>query len=165
MKLHSAAEEGDHLELQRLIEEEGYDYNQRDDSNNTPLHYARRRDLTIVKKLLQYPDIDVNAQDTNGRTPLMLSCSKVLDDKTIAKELLKHPQIDVNVKDNDESSCMNFPYSILSFIFSLDYIRNQFINESYFFPIEYSSSHCFTGISCRCCKESPSESERQSRSI
>eukprot|EP00761_Pharyngomonas_kirbyi_P010460 gb/GECH01010480.1/.p1 GENE.gb/GECH01010480.1/~~gb/GECH01010480.1/.p1 ORF type:complete len:114 (+),score=21.32 gb/GECH01010480.1/:1-342(+) len=101
MKLHSAAEEGDHLELQRLIEEEGYDYNQRDDSNNTPLHYARRRDLTIVKKLLQYPDIDVNAQDTNGRTPLMLSCSKVLDDKTIAKELLKHPQIDVNVKDND----------------------------------------------------------------
>ena len=53
----------------------------------------------IVKLLLTRPDIDINAKDNNGDTPLMLAA---INGKTeIVKLLLTRPDIDINAKDNN----------------------------------------------------------------
>jgi len=71
-KLHSAAQEGDLAEVNRLVEE-GYDVNAFDDDLPlTPLHYAVREGHLEVAGYLLSVGADVNAHDESriGETPL-----------------------------------------------------------------------------------------------
>jgi len=53
-----------------------------------------------IKLLLTYPKIDVNIQDTKGRTPLHRA-ARGRDSMETAKILLAHPDINVNLQDDD----------------------------------------------------------------
>ena len=57
---------------------------------------VHNKDIAKVKLLLAHPNIDVNAKNIAGWTPLHTSCSN--NRIKIAELLLAHPNIDVNAK-------------------------------------------------------------------
>ncbi|KAG4100127.1 ankyrin repeat-containing domain protein [Neocallimastix lanati (nom. inval.)] len=58
----------------------------------------------LVNTLLQREDIEVNIQNKNLSTPLMLAIQNNYED--IVKKLLAHPKIDINLKDSDGESAL-----------------------------------------------------------
>ena len=88
-----------------VLQNPKFDVTIKNNSKETLLHKACKRGLSsIVKILLEKPEIDVNAQDiTNKFSPLYISCSLAHFDSI--KLLLSHPKINVNIKDKDN----NFP--------------------------------------------------------
>lgn len=69
-----------------------------DDFGNTQLHKAAwDNDLDTAKNLLEEPDIDVNAENNDGSTPLILAIFRWAgSNKPIIYEILKHPKLNVN---------------------------------------------------------------------
>lgn len=54
----------------------------------------------IVHELLADPNIDVNAQDADGETALMMACGRGYS-RSVLDELLRHPDTDANLRSND----------------------------------------------------------------
>ena len=75
------------------------DINFRNINGETFLHYSIRKnvDPQILINLLKRTDINVNLQDNEGNTPLMLAI--IYNMKNIVIELLKKPNIELNLKD------------------------------------------------------------------
>lgn len=89
-KLHRACLDGNlGLVRQYLAESTLQERNEKDADGRTPLHWAVSSDahLEIVRALLEAGDVDVNAQDTGGWTPLMIASSAGA--ARVVKELLK----------------------------------------------------------------------------
>lgn len=62
-----------------------------------PNAFLFENNVTLMRIILKYADINVNVRDKNkGETPLMMT-----KDEEIARMLLSHPSIDVNAKDSE----------------------------------------------------------------
>lgn len=57
----------------------------------------------IVEKLLQHPEVDVNAKDNSNETPLHTAVRLSLRINAVEK-LLNHPFIDINRKNNNNQT-------------------------------------------------------------
>lgn len=73
----------------------------------TLLHFAvKRKHLWLIDYLLRKPEIDINAQNAAGQSPLI---NAIEDNNTAATlALLKNEKIDINLKDNEK----NLPLSL-----------------------------------------------------
>ena len=100
-----AALAGQHFRTAELLRRNGADSNVRGREMMTPLHSAAYYgDLEVVQKLIEYDaDIDVDAQDEQGRTPLyLLSEGLHLKDHGVI-HLLVDRGADVNARAKDGS--------------------------------------------------------------
>ncbi|CAD6189777.1 unnamed protein product [Caenorhabditis auriculariae] len=97
--LHKAAEDDDILKMQQLLHD-GYDPNERDDQNWTPLHHAcfhgRQEAINMLVKSPLFTM--VNAQNNGGATPLHYAV--IHGNVHIIEFLTSHASIDVNIVDN-----------------------------------------------------------------
>ena len=76
--------------------ENGTDINYRDDNQDTPLTYSVEKGwLSFVEELLKHPKLDINAQNSEGRSALFIAAWE--DHPEITEKLLEHPDIDVNL--------------------------------------------------------------------
>ncbi|XP_078602181.1 uncharacterized protein LOC144876588 [Branchiostoma floridae x Branchiostoma japonicum] len=74
--LHWACFKGQ-AELVRLLIFSGFNPRQRDNYGQTPLHLACiNGNLNIVKELVEEDDVEVDLEDKNGKTPLMLAIGR-----------------------------------------------------------------------------------------
>jgi len=81
--------------VEKLLEFEKIDVNNKDKNGNTALIVAVKKDnQDIIKLLLSDPRIDVNNKDNNGNTVFIVAVKK--DNQDIIKLLLSDPRIDVN---------------------------------------------------------------------
>ncbi len=69
-RIHIAAQKPDLDEARKLVEENPSLVNAKDDSGNTPLHYAARSKKTEVCRFLLEHGANVDATNKQGRTPL-----------------------------------------------------------------------------------------------
>ena len=104
--IHSYAKDGyAYLVLEKI--DEGVSVNDRGIDNNTPLIVAcDNSQPKVVEKLLEYPDIDVNAQNVHGTTALMAACRGMSDNTYIAERLLNRSDIDVNIQNRDKNTAL-----------------------------------------------------------
>ena len=104
--IHNYARDGyAYLVLEKI--EEGVSVNDRGTDYNTPLIVACDNGKTkVVEKLLEHPDIDVNARNVHGTTALMAVCRSKSDNTAIAEKLLNRPEIDVNIKNRDKVTAL-----------------------------------------------------------
>jgi ankyrin repeat protein len=58
---------------------------------------VKYQNILDIRLLLEVPGIEVNKQDNEGFTPLMIACG-MFDRVEVVERLLAHPSIDVNVK-------------------------------------------------------------------
>ncbi|KAI0847470.1 hypothetical protein F5Y00DRAFT_271219 [Daldinia vernicosa] len=93
--LHLAAWLGLHSGVQKMVQK--IPINQIDSHGKTALFYAiERGNESIVKLLLDHPDIDVNAEYENSGSPLMSAI--INGNKSIIKSFLNHKDINVDVQ-------------------------------------------------------------------
>jgi ankyrin repeat domain-containing protein 50 len=85
--------------VKRLLSHSGIVVNVAGDYwKRTPLHYASLRGKkAVVALLLARPDVDVNAQDLEGKTALIVASSQ--GHYETVKLLLSHPEVEVNRMD------------------------------------------------------------------
>ncbi|XP_066293026.1 poly [ADP-ribose] polymerase tankyrase-1-like [Branchiostoma lanceolatum] len=74
------------------------DFNAKDESGMTPLHYAAAFDIYQAIDLLSEAGADMNAQDSNGRTPLVVAASMAHVD-TVRHLLELQVMVDVTGRD------------------------------------------------------------------
>ncbi|KAH6902874.1 hypothetical protein BKA70DRAFT_1404667 [Coprinopsis sp. MPI-PUGE-AT-0042] len=94
----------DHVPDFRALVDAGLDVNAKDSKGFTALTYAVRDGrASIARALLQWEGVDVNLEDGEGRTLLMVACGAVI--RSPYKQpfqtldlLLQHPSLDVNAK-------------------------------------------------------------------
>ena len=99
--IHYDAMENTWDSIQSDIERRGDDINEKDREGNTPLmvaieHNYRRK--SIVKNMLEQPDIDINWQNKDGCCALDIACKKGYTD--IIENLLQYNSIEVNLQNN-----------------------------------------------------------------
>ncbi|EAY23404.1 ankyrin repeat protein, putative [Trichomonas vaginalis G3] len=71
----------------------------RDNNLRTPLHIAcYNNSIDVVKFLLTFNEIDINAQDICGDTPLHKACN--YNNEEIVKILIRLRGININIKNN-----------------------------------------------------------------
>jgi len=95
----------------------------------------------LVNTLLQREDIEVNIQNKNLSTPLMLAIQNNYDD--IVRKLLAHPKIDINLKDSDGESALTISLKHGYFYLSQLLIQHPKISKTernHFFSCLSSSS-------------------------
>jgi len=88
--------------MSRLRNNPGLDVNWADDEHQmSVLHIASYNHHTaVVKLLLAHPHINVNQQDTYGRTPFSLACAG--GHVSVIQLLLNDPRVDVTLSNNYE---------------------------------------------------------------
>ena len=74
---------------------------------NTVLHSAAIKGrLNIVKRLLELPDVEINAQNNSGNTALI--CATVNGYVKVVRCLLKVDGINVNLRNVNETACLHY---------------------------------------------------------
>ena len=96
----TAIKNADIDKVKDFIKKEGV--NAHNESGTTPLMIAVWysyivRHTNVVRLLLEHPDIDVNAQDSDGDTALLRAA--LMGNADAAELLLEHPDIDPNARD------------------------------------------------------------------
>jgi ankyrin len=93
-----AALAGKYFRTAELLHQNGADLRIHGNSMRTPLHSAAYYgDLEVVQKLIEY-DVDINALDADGVTPLYIASGGVyLKDRSVLRFLLEHGA-DVNAR-------------------------------------------------------------------
>jgi len=86
--LHKAAAMGNCAQVEKLLSENKYSVNARDQYNTTPLHEAAMNGNFNMVQLLLTHNADINAQNNSGSTALHLATSN--NHKTITELLLNH---------------------------------------------------------------------------
>jgi ankyrin repeat protein len=75
-------------------------------SNINTLHWAARKGhAEIVRMLLRIPEIDINAQDIHGCTPLMTA---IHNGKRCYQEFLQHPTIGLGIRSTSGCTVLHF---------------------------------------------------------
>ena len=98
----------DNTNLLDSLLKEGVNVNTTDERGNTILHFAAifgRKET--VEFLLKNQEINVNAKNKDGYTPL-LYCAAIFDHTDIVETLLTTQGIDVNAKDNNGNTSLHF---------------------------------------------------------
>jgi serine/threonine-protein phosphatase 6 regulatory ankyrin repeat subunit B len=89
------------LQAQRTLRSSdvGCHLNRSDDFKRFPIHYGVECDsVEVVEELLKWDDIDINAQDIHGLTPLHLAIQSKADNREAIVKLLLHVEnIDINM--------------------------------------------------------------------
>ena len=89
-----------HVDIMRLLVENGCEVGQKDDMNQTVLRKAcNDGHVDVVAYLTSLSSCDVNEQDELGTTPLMGAC--LYGHGGVVETLLKHPKIKVGLKNED----------------------------------------------------------------
>lgn len=97
--LYCALNQGDLVIAKKLIDA-GADVNTKC-YYETILHLAARRNkLSLMKKLVLFPGVDLNVRDQYGKTPLHTAIASNKDCLEVAKVLIGASEIDLNIKDN-----------------------------------------------------------------
>ncbi|KAL3277216.1 hypothetical protein HHI36_012566 [Cryptolaemus montrouzieri] len=91
----------DDLELLQELVSQGKSARIVDNHGNTPLHIAayRATNLELIKYLLSLEEVDINARNHYGHTPLLLS---VLKSKETSAYILIKTGADVNIASNED---------------------------------------------------------------
>ena len=94
----------EHFKTADLLRHNGADLDIRDRAGNTPLHSAVDGSgyIKVVQKLIEY-DVNINAVNSAGFTPLHWASYGRLKDGSIPRLLLKHGA-DVNARDDRDST-------------------------------------------------------------
>jgi ankyrin repeat protein len=118
--LHYACEKIDSLPLdvfKVLIEKKGWDVNQQDKRNKTPVYYALRyftdhfTDIKVLMYLLCHENVNVNIKNESGETLLHAACENINNlSLDVFKLLIEKKGCGVNVQDK----CNNTPVHIAS---------------------------------------------------
>lgn len=90
-------------ELTLLLEEirQTNNVNAVNKGGNTLLHLAARAsEKEMVDILLSHPQIDVNIQNNQKMTPLMMVLTRGNDMDAVVKSLFAHPKIDLDIQNN-----------------------------------------------------------------
>ncbi|KAH6912502.1 hypothetical protein BKA70DRAFT_1422074 [Coprinopsis sp. MPI-PUGE-AT-0042] len=113
----------DHVSDFRALVDAGLDVNAKDSKGFTALTYAVRDGRTsMARALLQLEGVDVNVEDGEGRTLLMVACDAVINDLGFPSKqpsqtldlLLQHPTLDVNAKNRlSESSARRWNATVV----------------------------------------------------
>jgi len=77
----------------------GCHFNQSDNRKRFPIHYGVEcNSVEVVEELLKWDDIDINAQDIHGLTPLHVATRSKADNREAIVKLLLHVEnIDINM--------------------------------------------------------------------
>lgn len=73
--------------------------------------YTTEYKINLVRLLVNHPDIDVNSEDNNGDTPLILAARKMQPHdmlEKIMRILLSHPNINVNCKNKAGRTALSY---------------------------------------------------------
>jgi ankyrin repeat protein len=101
--LHFAAANG-HVEIARLLIQNGAEVNVRSNYGNTPLHLAAIRGQVDVLHLLVENDADLEAQNNYGQRAL--HCAARYGHLPIIQELISRYHVDINARVNDGSTAL-----------------------------------------------------------
>jgi hypothetical protein len=101
--LHSAAANG-HIEIARLLLQNGADVNAKENDGYTPLHYAAFQGHVDILHLLVENGADLEAQNKYGMRALQLA---VLNGHLpFIQELISRYHVDINARDNDQRTAL-----------------------------------------------------------
>jgi hypothetical protein len=95
--LHDAAYNG-HIEITRLLLQNGADKNVRSDGGNTPLHWAATQGHIDILHLLVENGADLEVQDNDGWRAL--HCAVLNGHLPFIQELISRYHVDINARDN-----------------------------------------------------------------
>lgn len=103
-----------------------------DKNKKTLLHLvARFNSYEVVKSLTLNPEVDINAQDSYGYTPLMeaISCTGILYENAIesALILIKQPEIDLTLTNKEKNTALHM--AIIEYSGSYTKSDENFLNE------------------------------------
>ncbi len=89
----------------------GCHLNRSDDFKRFPIHYGVEcNSVEVVEELLKWDDIDINAQDIHGLTPLHVATRSKADNREAMVKLLLHVEnIDINMGSGMPSTNQNLP--------------------------------------------------------
>ena len=96
--LHYAAENG-HVEIARLLLQNGADVNAKNNYGSTPLHWAAEQDNVDILHLLVENGADLEAQDNYGWRALHYAAIHGIS--PFIQELISRYHVDINARDND----------------------------------------------------------------
>lgn len=84
-----------------------HDINASDSRKNTLLYkVAGTNEVEFFDFLLTHPNIDVNAQDNRGYTPLMMMIILNPENATMIKSILAHPAINMEIQNHNNMTAL-----------------------------------------------------------
>ena len=90
-----------HVEIARLLLQNGADVNARDDNGFTPLHIAAMHGHVDILHLLVEYGADLEAQDNIGRRTLYYAANH--GHSLVIQELISRYHVDINARSNNGS--------------------------------------------------------------
>ena len=119
-----AALAGEHFQTADLLRHNGADLDVRGHSGTNPLHAAAYSgNLEVIRILIEYDHVDINARDGHGSTPLFwASTGRHFKDGSVLRLLLEHGA-DINVQNQFGSTPLHLASFMASFKGALGVVR------------------------------------------
>ncbi len=108
--INSALKDASNKTIQFLIDNyPGIDVTIVDRQKNTPLHNALQyKRQEAAKKLIKRHDLDINAQNKDGETPVMIEVKTCKNNPEMIQYILQQrPDVDMNKKDNQHNTILH----------------------------------------------------------
>jgi hypothetical protein len=103
--LHDAARNG-HIEIARLLLQNGADANAKDNDGNTPLYWASFQGHVDILHLLVENGADLEAQDNDGWRALHRAAN--FGNLPFIQELISRYHVDINARENNGDTALTF---------------------------------------------------------
>jgi ankyrin repeat protein len=97
----------DYIQKQ-FVKMSAQDINLKNQNSDNPLllkAVSLKQDLRYLRMILSRPDIEINSQNSQGNTIVMILADSH-DPSPALAELLRHPKVDVNVKNNEGKTAL-----------------------------------------------------------